>query len=300
MTRSKLHHYKPLISTKEEVHRLRERAKKEGKPPSLSAHKLAFSDSDFLLREELRPVRLQLELLKPELLLQDYDIKATIVFFGSARIPAPEVLAQQIHDLKEQLKIRPKDDALKTALKRAEAALKNSAYLKEAEKLAYMISKAYGTQPGMNFVVATGGGPSFMQAANKGAFDAGGRSIALNIMLPHEQHPNTYVTPELTFQFHYFAIRKMHFFIRAHAMVAFPGGFGTCDELFDALTLMQTNKMQNIPILLFNETYWRRVLNFEAMLDEGMISEKDLALFQYVETAEQAWDVILEFYHLNP
>ncbi len=287
---------KPLISTKEEVNRLK------NVPPERrelsTTHKLAFVDTDFLLREELRPVRLQLELLKPELTLHDHNIHSTIVFFGSARLPEPKVAQKRLKLAEKALEKNPKDPALKKRVANAKRVARNSSYITEAEKLAYIISKAYGTKPGIDFVVATGGGPSFMEAANRGAHLAGSRSIALNIVLPNEQYPNRFVSPELTFQFHYFAIRKMHFFIRAHAMIAFPGGYGTFDELFDALTLMQTNKMQRIPILLFCEDYWRKIINFEAMVDEGTIHADDLKLFQYVETAEQAWKIILDFYNL--
>lgn len=287
---------KPLISTKEEVNRLKN-VPADRRELSVT-HKLAFVDTDFLLREELRPVRLQLELLKPELTLHDHNIQSTIVFFGSARLPEPKVAQKRLRLAEKALAQNPDDPNLKKRFANAKSVARNCSYIPEAEKLAYLISKAYGTKPGIDFVVTTGGGPAFMEAANRGAHEAGSRSIAFNIVLPNEQYPNRFVTPELTFQFHYFALRKMHFFIRAHAMVAFPGGFGTFDELFDALTLMQTNKMQRIPILLFCEDYWRRVINFEAMVDEGTVNPDDLKLFQYVETAEQAWKIILDFYNL--
>lgn len=281
-----------LRSTKEEVSRYEQALK--------AKHKLAFADVEFLVeREELRPLRLQLELLKPELIFHDHGIDQTIVFFGSARMPDPHTAEQRLEEAEKNLAADPDNTQYQRAVKQAKAIKENSRYLLEARELARMVSEAYGSHPNCKFVVTTGGGPAFMEAANKGAADAGRPSIALNILLPHEQFPNDFVTPELTFQFHYFAIRKMHFFIRAQAMIAFPGGFGTCDELFDALTLIQTQKMDPIPILLFNEKYWRRVLNFDAMIEGGTISEEDLSFFQYVETAAQAWQIIRTFYHLE-
>ncbi|GAB4392472.1 MAG: LOG family protein [Gammaproteobacteria bacterium] len=284
---------KPLLSAKEEVSELALRAYES------AAHRLAFADTDFLLREELRPIRLQLELLKPELLLKDQNIHSTIVFFGSARLPEPEIAQQQLAAAQHALQANPDDKALQQAMRRAELTAENSSYRIQATQLAHMVASAYGTKPGIDFVVTTGGGPGIMEAANRGAFEAGAPSISLNIVLPHEQYPNDYVTPELTFQFHYFAIRKMHFFIRARAMIAFPGGFGTFDELFDALTLIQTHKMERLPVLLFNEKFWRRIINFEGLVDEGVISPEDLELFQYVETAEEAWQHILDFYQIK-
>lgn len=279
-----------LRSTKEEVKRYETLE---------TTHKLAFTDVDFLVeRKELRPLRLQLELLKPELLLNDHGIEHTIVFFGSARLPDPEIAEQRLLDAEEALTAKPDDPSLQQQLKHAQYVLNNSRYLPEARKLARIISEAYGSHPKCKFVVTTGGGPSFMEAANRGAQDAERPSVSFNVMLPHEQFPNPHITPELTFQFHYFAVRKMHFFIRAQAMIAFPGGFGTCDELFDALTLIQTQKMDPLPILLFNERYWRRVLNFDAMVEEGTISAEDLALMQYVETADEAWQIIKDYYSL--
>jgi len=286
---------KPLTSIQDEVvKRSKTRIAADSAPKE---YPLAFTDKEFMLRDELRPVRLQLELLKPELVMQDHNIEATIIFFGSARIPCDiETAKDRLAEAEAELKANPKSLQAKKQVTISKNVLDNAQYMKQATKLARIISTEGKTNTGSNFYVLTGGGPGFMEAANRGAYDVNSRSVALNVILPHEQIPNKYVTPELTFQFHYFAIRKMHFFIRARAMVAFPGGFGTFDELFDALTLMQTEKMDRIPILLFNEKFWREVINFEALVEHGTISEEDLSLFQYVETAEQAWQIIKDFY----
>lgn len=242
------------------------------------AYRLAFADMDFMVRRELRPVRFQLELLKPEMLLAEHDIRSTVVVFGSARVPTPDNCAP------DELEKKPG------------CVLDKKRVYEEARKLA-QIASVEGQKDrseGREFVVVTGGGPGIMEAANRGAADVDAESIGLNIVLPHEQAPNSYITPELCFQFHYFAIRKMHFMMRARALVCFPGGFGTMDELFEALTLIQTGKAKRIPFLLFDEAYWRRIVNFEAMVEEGVISADDLNLFQYVETADQAWSIIAE------
>jgi len=235
------------------------------------SYRLAFSDPDFMLQDDLRPVRLQLELLKPELAFQEEKIESTIVVFGSARIPAPEDGA---------------GDPEKIAI------------YEEARRFARMMSERK-PHDGLRDVIVTGGGPGIMEAANRGAHEAGGRSVGLNIVLPHEQAPNPYATPELSFQFHYFAIRKMHFLMRARALVCFPGGFGTMDELFETLTLIQTGKVVPIPVLLFKEKWWRRIVNFEAMAEEGVIAHSDLKIFQFVETAEEARAAIVDFHGEN-
>ena len=264
------------------------------------AFQLAFTDKEFLLREELRPLRLQLEALKPEMVQQDQHIEATIVFFGSARIPEPEVAQEQLAIARQAAKEDPDNEALNHLMNVAKKICDKSRYYAESRKLSHMISAArLRNRQKFKFVVMTGGGPGLMEAANRGANEANAKSIALNILLPREQNPNPYVTPELCFQFHYFAIRKLHFLLRAQAVVVFPGGFGTLDELFETLTLIQTEKMEPIPILLFGKTYCDNVINFQAMVDEGVISPKDLALFTYVETAEEAWEIICNFYHLN-
>ena len=255
------------------------------------AYRLAFRDTDFLLREELRPVRFQLELLKPEMLLDEARVGSTLVMYGSARIPPPESVAVALEGAKEL----PVEERLVI-----ERLAEKAKYYAEAYKLARLVSEMAIIENGMRqFVVCSGGGPSIMEAANRGASDAGAESIGLNIVLPHEQAPNPYVTPYLSFQFHYFALRKMHFLMRARAVAVFPGGFGTFDEMFELLTLIQTGKMKPIPVLLFGRGYWNRIINFEAMVEEGVINPNDPELFHWVETADQAWDRIVEFYELE-
>ncbi len=262
-------------------------------PQTLSpSYRLAFRDHDFLLRDELRPVRLQLELLKPELILNEHGIEGTVVVFGGARIPEPEEARRQLARAEADAARDPDDADLARALNTARRRVETSKYYDEARKLAFLISEANKASPEFNVVVATGGGPGIMEAANRGAHDAGVPSIGLNIVLPHEQHPNLYITPELSFQFHYFAIRKMHFLMRARALVVFPGGYGTLDELFETLTLIQTGKITPFPVLIFGRTFWDRILNFDALVEEGTIDAGDVELFQYVETAEEAWEII--------
>lgn len=229
-------------------------------------YRLAFSDADFLCRDALRPVRLQLELLKTEMALEEAGINSTIVLFGGARIPDPA----------------HKDSAKTKTL--AEL----SKYYDEAQEFARLCTLKSMNADGCEDVIVTGGGPGVMEAGNRGAADAGGKSISLNIVLPHEQAPNQYATPELCFNFHYFAIRKMHFLMRAKAIVVFPGGFGTLDELFESLTLIQTKRMEKIPVLLFGEAFWRGIINWEVLADAGTISRDDLELFTFVETAGEA------------
>jgi uncharacterized protein (TIGR00730 family) len=253
-----------------------------------SAYRLAFTDTDFLLREELRPVRMQLELLKPELVQREQGIEATIVIFGSARIPSPERAAEALINARRQ-----GVDA--TALKRAENGLAMSRYYDEARRFAAIVTEKSREQTTPIYVV-TGGGPGIMEAGNRGAFDVGGKSIGLNIVLPHEQAPNPYITPELCFQFHYFALRKMHFLMRSIALVCFPGGFGTLDELFETMTLVQNGKSTKRPILLFGRAFWERLINFDYLVETGMIAATDLNLFRYVESAEEAWAVLSEHY----
>jgi uncharacterized protein (TIGR00730 family) len=255
------------------------------------SYQLAFQDQDFLLRDELRPVRFQLELLKPELILQEQHIESTVVIFGSARILDPETAESRLVTAQESYNRNKDDPLLKQKLEAARRALENSRYYEEARKLGHLISSNTSKD---QLVLVTGGGPGIMEAANRGAHEAGKPSIGMNIVLPHEQAPNSYITPDLNFQFHYFAIRKMHLLMRAKSMVAFPGGFGTLDELFETLTLIQTQKVQPIPVLLFGEAYWKRIINFDALVEEGVISREDLDLFEYIETADEAWGKILE------
>ncbi|MEL6168910.1 MAG: TIGR00730 family Rossman fold protein [Pseudomonadota bacterium] len=230
------------------------------------AYRLAFDDPDFLCRDELRPVRLQLELLKPELLLTEFGVESTVVLFGGARIPRPE----------------DKGNA------RTETLADLSRFYDEARSFARKITEQSVSNGRHDNIVVTGGGPGVMEAGNRGASDAGGLSIGLNIVLPHEQAPNPYITPELCFNFHYFGIRKMHFLMRARAIAVFPGGFGTLDELFEALTLIQTGRMQRVPILLFGEDFWRTIVNWDALAEAGTIAADDLDLFRFVETADEA------------
>jgi len=255
------------------------------------AYKLAFRDTDFLLREELRPVRFQLELLKPEMLLEEARVGSTLVMYGSARIPPPESAETALEGAKN----------LPEAERRVvENLVAKSKYYAEAYRLAKMVGeKAIIEEGKRQFVVCSGGGPSIMEAANKGASEAGAESIGLNIVLPHEQAPNPYVTPYLSFNFHYFALRKMHFLIRARAVAVFPGGFGTCDELFETLTLIQTGKMKPVPVLLFGKKFWDRIVDFEGLAEEGTISRGDLDLITWCETAEEAWAAISSFYGIE-
>ena len=252
-----------------------------------SAYRLAFTDTDFLLREELRPVRMQLELLKPELVQQELGIRSTIVIFGSARIQAPEAAEAAL------AQARARGDA--TAVRRAETALAMSRYYDEARRFAAIVTTRSREHDTPIYVV-TGGGPGIMEAGNRGAHEVGGKSIGLNIVLPHEQAPNPYITPELCFQFHYFALRKMHFLMRSIALVCFPGGFGTLDELFETMTLTQTGKSRKRPILLFGREFWTRLIDFDWLIETGMISPGDVNLFRFVETAEEAWAVLAEEY----
>lgn len=250
------------------------------------AYRLAFQDKDFLLRDDLRPVRFQLELLKPELLLDEQKIGSTFVFYGSARVPEPAKA--------EALLAAAKDDRQRLIAERLKA---KSHYYDVARELARKASRADRDEEGRrHFVVCSGGGPSFMEAANRGACDENAESIGLNIVLPHEQLPNAYVTPSLSFQFHYFALRKMHFLLRARAVAVFPGGFGTFDEMFELLTLIQTGKVRPLPILLYGRDFWNRVVSFDALVEEGVISASDLDLITWCETAEEGWEKVCSFY----
>jgi len=265
---------------------------KEARPPALyegpgSAYSLAFTDTRFLLREELRPVRMQLELLKPELVQQEHGIESTIVLFGSARILPPDEAVRRLE------LARAGADA--AALRRAETAVAMSRYYDEARRFAAIVTTRSRSHDVPIYVV-TGGGPGIMEAGNRGAHEIGGKSIGLNIVLPHEQAPNPYITPELCFQFHYFALRKMHFLMRSIALVCFPGGFGTLDELFETLTLIQNRKSRARPVLLFGQRFWRRLFDREHLVDTGMIAAQDVHLVRFVESAEEAWEVLAAHY----
>ncbi len=237
------------------------------------AYRLAFADDEFLCRDELRPVRLQLELLKTEMALNEAGITSTIVMFGGARIPSPQDKAQA----------------------RTQTLADLSKYYDEAREFARLCTGESLKSGGRENVIITGGGPGVMEAGCLGADEAGGKSVSLNIVLPHEQAPNIYATPEFAFNFHYFAIRKMHFLMRAKAITVFPGGFGTLDELFETLTLVQTGRMEPLPILLFGESFWRSIVDWEALADAGTISAEDIELFSFVETAAEAFDILMNW-----
>jgi uncharacterized protein (TIGR00730 family) len=253
------------------------------------SYRLAFQDDEFLLREDLRPVRFQLELLKTQLTLDEANIGSTFVMYGSARIPEPD----RVPIVMEAAKT-PEQKAI------AEKLAGNARYYDEARKLARLASKVGLDEDGKKqFVVCSGGGPSIMEAANRGARDVGADTIGLNIVLPHEQAPNAYVTPHLSLRFHYFALRKMHFLLHARAVAVFPGGFGTFDEFFELLTLVQTGKTRPLPILLFGREFWETVVNWDALAGYGVISPQDLELFRFVETAEEAWAIVEEWYGMG-
>ncbi|MDU8929476.1 TIGR00730 family Rossman fold protein [Alisedimentitalea sp. MJ-SS2] len=237
------------------------------------AYRLAFADEEFLCRDELRPVRLQLELLKPQMILDERGIESTVVLFGGARIPEPA---------------NKKSARTKTLAELSE-------YYDVAREFSRLMTAKSMETYGKEYVICTGGGPGVMEAGNRGAMDAGGASIGLNIVLPHEQAPNEYVTPDLCFNFHYFAIRKMHFLMRARAVCVFPGGFGTLDETFESLTLIQTGRMKRVPFLLFGRAFWEKIINWDALAEAGTISDEDLNLFRFVDTAEEAVEIIENF-----
>jgi len=248
-----------------------------------SSYRLAFTDTEFLLREELRPIRLQLELLKPQLVQDEQGVEMTVVLFGSARVLPPDVAQAELETA------RTGGDP--QALRAAETRAAMSRYYEEARRFSAIVTRRSASLDKPVFIV-TGGGPGIMEAGNRGAFEVGGKSIGLNIVLSREQVPNRFITPELCFQFHYFALRKMHFLMRAIAFVCFPGGFGTLDELFEVLTLVQTGKSRMRPILLFGREFWTRLIDFELLIETGMISPEDVHLFHFVETAEEAWALL--------
>ena len=256
------------------------------------AHRLAFADPEFLLRRETRGIRFQLEMLKPDLAQAEAGIEHTVVVFGSARFVDRQSAAASLKEALQQGQAQ--------AIAKAQALVRNAEHYENARIFAQMVARSCACLPQHEqLFICTGGGPGIMEAANRGASEVGALSVALNIALPHEQQPNAYVTPGLSFKFHYFALRKMHFMMRAKALVAFPGGFGTLDELFEVVTLVQTRKSKPVPILLFGSDYWRRLLNLELLVAEGMISADDVNLFQYVDTPEAAWQAICAFYQLS-
>ncbi|MEQ8482179.1 MAG: LOG family protein [Hoeflea sp.] len=269
----------PLADSSED----KRRAERQPRTPQSASpsYRLAYADEDFLCRDELRPVRLQLELLKPEMILAEAGIRSTVVMFGGARIPEP---GKAPWAAKNETQERNLTEA--------------SRYYDEARNFARLCSTHSQETGGREFVVVTGGGPGVMEAGNRGAHDVGAKSIGLNVVLPHEQAPNAYVTPEFSLNFHYFAIRKMHFLMRAKAITIFPGGFGTLDELFESLTLIQTQRMEHVPLILFGSEFWHSIVNFQALADFGTISPEDLDLIEFVDTADEAWAIIARHYAL--
>ena len=261
------------------------------------SYRLAEEDTEFLKLSALRPVRMQLELLKPEMALAEQGVESTIVVFGGTQVVERDEAERRLERARQALSSDPDNEGHHRAVARAERVLAKSEYYDHAREFAHMVSSTCQTNARCDYVVVTGGGPGIMEAANRGATDANAKSIGLNITLPHEQVPNSYITPSLCFQFHYFAIRKLHFLMRAKALVVFPGGFGTLDELFDALTLRQTHCMQAIPIVLFGRDYWQQVINFQFLADEGVIADEHLELVDFVDTPAQAWAIISEFHH---
>ncbi len=262
-----------------------------GTPLQAEAYRLAFADPEFLLRRETRGLRMQLEMLKPDLEQQRLGIESTIVVFGSARFVSAEQASQMLK------KAQASGDT--KAIERAQRQVDNAAYYEQAREFARLVARhSKRCAPDQQIFICTGGGPGIMEAANRGAHEEEMSNVGLNIALPHEQNANPYITPTLNFKFHYFALRKMHFMMRAKALVAFPGGYGTLDELFEVLTLVQTRKAKPVPILLYGSHYWKRLMNLDVLLEEGTISPEDLDLFKYVDAPQQAWDLIREFYQL--
>lgn len=264
------------------------------------SYRQAHLDPDFLSREELRPVRLELELLKPELIMREQEVWSTIVVFGGTRILERDEAERKVRAAKAALERHPDDPELARKLRIAENLLRKSRYYDEAREFARLVSSTCQADGRCDYVITTGGGPGIMEAANRGAYDARAKSIGLNITIPHEQEPNSYISPELCFEFKYFAIRKMHFLMRAKAMVAFPGGFGTMDELFETLTLIQTRRMEPIPVILFGRDYWSRLIDWEMFVEEGTIDPEDLELICYAENALEAWRIVADFYAIHP
>lgn len=260
------------------------------------AYRLAYEDIDLLTEDELRPLRLQLELLKPERILDEQGISSTVVVFGSARVYDRDTARWQADALAQQDPSDSTDTTRKQALALAQRRIEQAAYYEEARRFSKMISTRFQQNNRCDFVVVTGGGPGIMEAANRGAFEAGARSIGLNITLPNEQAPNPYVSPELAFRFQYFALRKMHFLLHARALVTFPGGYGTLDELFEVLTLIQTGKMPRIPVLLVGREFWRRLIDFDYLVEEGYILPEDTHLYEFADNAEEILACIERFY----
>lgn len=276
--------------TKKERDKLTARLKRS------KAYRIAYNDPDFLDTGYARPIRLQTELMKPESIFQDHLILSTIVVFGGTRIVDRNQAKRRVGRLERLLAKNPGDRKVRKQLRIARSLLRKCDYYDQARRFGRLVSREGQRHHGHEYVIVTGGGPGIMEAANRGAFDIGAKSIGLNITIPHEQEPNPYISPGLCLQFHYFGLRKMHFLLRAKALVAFPGGYGTLDELFEALTLVQTKKVKPMPIILFGEKYWRGLINFEYLVEQGTIDEKDLKLFVYCDDAEDAWTYIKDFW----
>ena len=263
------------------------------------SYRLAEYDVDFLRRKENRPLRMQLELLKTETLLRDHQIDSTVVVFGGTQIIPREQAEAVLREARLNAEKSPHDRRVLRAVKRAERILAKSRFYDEAGEFSRLVSTFVPVDGQRKLVVMTGGGPGIMEAVNRGAFEVGAKSVGLNIDLPHEQEPNPYITPELCFQFHYFAMRKFHFILRAAALVVFPGGFGSLDELFETLCLRQTRRMQQIPVILYGRDYWDSIINFQRLADEGVIDDEDLKLIDYAETPQQAWNIITKFHGIK-
>jgi len=263
------------------------------------SYRQADQDIDYLNLDATRGVRLQIDYQKAEYLLEQHGIRHTIVVFGSTRIAEPEAARRAVEQLTAQLESNPRDDDLARRLQVARRVLDKSRYYEVAREFGRLVSASAGESGDGRILIMTGGGPGIMEAANRGAYDAEAHSVGLNIDLPHEQYPNPYITPELCFRFHYFALRKLHFLLRTRALVVFPGGFGTFDELFETLTLVQTRKIDPIPIVLIGEAYWRRAFDVDFLVDEGVIDEEDRDLFWFAETAREAWQDILQWHEAN-
>jgi hypothetical protein len=314
MARARGRNKKPSIPDPAHPHRRREplpwQAPKSGEedpdaPARVRAivnspgYRQADQDVEFLARYETRGVRLQIDYQKPELSLRRHGVEHTIVVFGSTRIPEPGAAAAKVQRLEAEVAAAPADAALQQRLAVASRILAKSRYYEVARELGRLVGTASVRNGDCRLLLITGGGPGVMEAANRGAYDVGSRSIGLNISLPHEQYPNPYVTPELCFRFHYFSLRKMHFLLRTKALVAFPGGYGTLDELFETLTLIQTRKIKPLPVVLVGEEYWRRAVDIDFLAEEGVIDDEDRDLFWYAETAQQIWDGILQWHRKN-
>ena len=264
------------------------------------SYSLAQEDHSLLTKVEMRGVRMLLELNKPELALQANAITSTVIVFGGTQIVERAAAERRLADARRAREAAPDDPRLTRAVVRSERLLERSRYYDEARRFAKLVSIDNQCEDQRDFVIVTGGGPGIMEAANRGAFDVACQSIGLNIKLPAEQQPNPYITPELCFQFKYFSLRKFHFILRAAAVVLFPGGFGTLDEMFETLTLRQTHRMQPVPIILFGREYWSKVINFQQMADDGVIADENLELFSWAETAEDAWKQIVDFHERSP